>query len=248
MPYALPEKQKAAQRAWYLKKKSVSSVIPGDFRLKKQTVTWEQLNAIDLGSFSKWGECVQASKEILIARNGNKVMIAQLALRAVKIKKGGDHKTKDFLGGKYGPTLKTFAKEVGIHEKTLSDWIRVFLLVIEGLPKDQQVVDYSAARMAIEVEGRDATPEVLLERYNNIADPKKPHRTLYYFFENLRGAKTNVSQGAAEHFSAKEKKEALSLLAEIEALIKKPNTTLPMVGVGRDARNAKRKKRKSLNR
>lgn len=243
MPYVLPEKQKAAQKAWYLKKRKKPDDIRMGFRFKRNIVTWEELNSLDAKKFGTWKECVEECRKSIGTTMTNKVYVAQLAEQACTVRRGGDFRSESFLNGDYGITIKAFAEEIKVHQKTLSSWIAINQLVIKNLPEGTETVDYSAAQLALKVMGRHCDPKKMVQRYQELCDPMHPRRTIDYFFKNLKAAINNLSQGAAEHFNSTERQAAEELAKALLSTIRHPKTTKPFIGLGTDMRHAKRTKR-----
>lgn len=106
-------------------------------------ITWEQLQDAKhkVEDLKTWDACVLLAKQCAIVNKNNRITIATIAMKACKIKHGG--KSVKHEDG----TLKKFAQEVGVHHKTLSDWVRT-KRVIDRLPKDEKQIDWQAARLA----------------------------------------------------------------------------------------------------
>lgn len=192
MPIADPEKRREYQRIWAQKNRTT---IPEEFKFKPKKATWEQLMGVEntANSLSTWKECIDETKKLLGNRMVNRVGVAMFALRACKIKQGGDVRSNNFVKDSQ-MNLKEFAKEAGINDRTLSDWIHITRRIVMKLPEGCTEVDFHAAKMALD-KGRDASDDTLMERYNEFTDDTKPMRDVEYFLRGVRGVNRALSVG-----------------------------------------------------
>jgi len=136
MPYADKDRQREFQRKWA--------------SLNKHTITYKEL--IDCSHVRKikaWNTCVERAKETILTRRTNRLMVAELALRACFIRRGGR-----LTDTQRRLTLKAFADDIGVHHKTLGEWIAVKTIIIDKLPQTATHFDWTAAQNAIRYGGR----------------------------------------------------------------------------------------------
>lgn len=174
MPYALPERQREFQRKWAQAKANRERTVQnvdGSRRLdlSKGYVTWEELTGSHsyIAKISTWGDCVKEARSLVSDRRLNRLQVAFLALRGCEIRRGGA-RTK---GEDEPDTLRAFSREIGVHSKTLDDWIAVARM-INSFPADvkKEGIDYTSARMTIEKLGRaEAVGAEAFEVYSSFA-------------------------------------------------------------------------------
>ncbi len=170
MPYADVDKQKEYQRKWSNKKNAEKT------KVSPRTITWEELQ--DLRTTSRietYKECILEAKKTLQNNHKERLRLALIAIRACTIRRGGKSKEPE------PNSLKEFAREVGVHQKTLSDWTMVVRRVWMNLPKDAQLdFNMHCARMAMEKDGRDVTDDELVETYH-LLQSKRELVMAYHF-------------------------------------------------------------------
>lgn len=136
MPYVLVEKQKAYQKEWSRKK---YELLNKDGSPKQAVITWEELNKCNyVDDYKSWKECVTEAKQLSKTKHVDRILIGNLAIRACKIRHGGDYKTRAFTEGRYGKTLKEFASDIGVHRKTLWTWVQAAVL-IKCIPEQENI-------------------------------------------------------------------------------------------------------------
>jgi len=78
-----------------------------------------------------WDECVEAAKICVVRMGQYRMFIAEMAVKACEIKHGGGGHWSNFVSQH---TLKDFANEIGMHQKTLYEWVAAKRNVVDKLP------------------------------------------------------------------------------------------------------------------
>jgi len=176
MPFLDKEQKREYQREWARKNKSKRAKktsnkiirLPSGkkFDLQSGTITYAELMAgPKIKQIKTFNECVKQAKDILVTRKINRYAIANLALRACDIKKGGHRKMSDEQKNK---TLRSFADRVGVNERTLQNWIATKTRIIDRLPEEYVEIDWTAADHASRYtygEGVEKDPVKAYERF-----------------------------------------------------------------------------------
>ena len=192
MPYVDVDKRREYGRNWANKKnriiRSLENRTDGTISLKRGVITWAELNKEDYSKISTWKECVEKSKGYILGRRINRMAIAAIAIRACDIKLGGRRKKEE----EVKKTIVAFANEAGIHRKTLSDWIRIRRNIINHLPENIKVIEYSAAKYASDAlyKHPDSNPE---ELYRKFAGQEPQQRTVTWCIRGLETLANHLS-------------------------------------------------------
>jgi len=108
---------------------------------------------------SKWAEYVNRAKTFVKKMNYHRMKVAELALEACEIKWGGSNVS--------GKTLRDFAREIGVHYKTLHRWVCLKRDVKDKLPEGMYREDDFMALQRTENKVRTNTnPEKVTEIYD----------------------------------------------------------------------------------
>lgn len=209
MSYSDPDKQREYQRKWINKKnkerRTIENRSDGSVNLGRGGfVTWEELHKDNFDNLGTWNECVKSAKGYIHGRRLNRLLIAAIAMRACIIKQGGARK-KDISPGE---TLTAFAKEINVHRKTLSDWVRIRRNIINNLPESLKQIDYTAAKQASDElrKSPDKSPQELYEKY---ATTDTGERSAMWITHMLRSAATHINNYGNRKFNKENLKEAL---------------------------------------
>lgn len=222
MSYALKEVQREYQRKWANDKNKARRLEidrekaeeTTSFKLgSKNVVTWAELQGDYFREVGTWGACIKTSREYLIHRKTNKLVVAALAVRACNIRHGGDFKTDKFKQGFYGSTIRKFAEEIGINYKTLWGWVGVKVQVIDILPKDIKQIDYTAAKLSLE--NKNKSPLSIEKLYERYSSKNSKTRAAYYVTRGLQSLASQLSVGGISAMTQEERKEALVHLRAI---------------------------------
>lgn len=199
MAFADPEKQREYQRNWINKKnkerRSVENRSDGTINLSKGFVTWEELNKDNFDNLNTWNECVKSAKGYIHGRRLNRLSIAAIAMRACTIKQGGSRKK----GVVPTQTLVAFAKEINVHKKTLSDWVRIRRNIVNNLPDSIKQIDYTAAKQASD-EFNKSPDKSAKELYEKYATTDKGKRSAMWITHMLHSAATHINNFGKEKF------------------------------------------------
>lgn len=167
-PYADTIRQREYQRNW-ARRTSIYKRKDGELKISASVVTWEMLQDINhFDELTKYEQCTELSKKYITGNRTNRLAVAALAIQACKIKQGGDVKSKKFIEGVYGKTLRQFSVDIKMHYKTLHGWVAAKTLVIDRLPKSEQMIDWTAADNAVRRGKRD--PKEIIENYFKFKD------------------------------------------------------------------------------
>ena len=136
---------------------------------------------------ARWSRYVAHAKTYVKFMNRGRMRIAELAIKACDIQWGGGNHWKGF---KDVYTLKRFAQEIGVHQKTLSEWCAVKRLIVDKLPEGVFVeTNYMAAqrtrKRVTRHSTRDKVTKVYLEELARNGDR-------YYFFQSLKRIGTTL--------------------------------------------------------
>ncbi len=113
----------------------------------------------------KWTECVSKARKLVSEIKVNKMRVAELALSATEARMGGDRKSLVWKERKH-KTLDDFAKEIGISNSALYDWIQIKRV----LPQTENM-NYMAAK---------DTCKVLRSKFPKNLPEQKKHAAVTY--------------------------------------------------------------------
>lgn len=201
MAYADPDKQREYQRKWMNNRnrvrRSMENRSDGSLNLSGGYITWTELNKLNFDEIKTYQQCVLKSKEYVIGRKVNRMAIAALAIRACVIKRGGKHTEEE-----RKKTITAFAKDISVHPKTLSDWIRVKVSIVDKLPKSIQTIDYTAAKLASDkFLGGKSSAEDLYHKYSDV-DPGV--RSALWITHMLKSAANHINNYGNTKFPSEE--------------------------------------------
>lgn len=209
MPYLDKDKQREFQRVWANKKskerRSIENRGDGSLNLSRSIVTWAELHKNTFQDITTWEACTAKAKTYINAKRTSRFAIAALAARACDIKLGGRRKKDEDVKD----TLVKFSKSIGIHHKTLGDWIRIKKLIVDKLPESVKYVDYTAAKYACDgLKKSKATPEDL---YNTFATQDEGERSAFWGNKAMAAVAHHVQK------HGKHKLRKLGILNEVQA-------------------------------
>lgn len=181
MAYADKDRQREYQRLWArnLKDKRVRAntggsrqiYLHGDgqsFNLKRRSITWEELTREKIEKIDSWDECIKKAKTFVLGRRADQLTIAALAIRACDIKRGGDRRSVDYKNEIEKKNISAFAKKIGVHHKTLQNWVFIKTKVIDELPENARIINWTAATKAYNNYARDGIkPAEAYKRYSD---------------------------------------------------------------------------------
>lgn len=166
----------------------------GSINLKGGFITWEDLTKEnkEIEHIASWKACVEKAGAFIFGRSVNRMAIASLALRACIIKHGGQMSPED-----RKRTIKAFAAEIKLHEKTVGDWIRIKVNVVDKLPPEIKVIDYCAAKKAQDMlSGGDP-----VELYRRYASQDPGARSAMWIAHMLRSAVRHTEKYGDKKFN-----------------------------------------------
>lgn len=154
MPYKNKEKQKEFQRKWQKNKMdsvrnaTKKGLIPKNSLVTDGNAKFSLSDLMNEGFYKKIKtaeECIEKARFFVGFRKVNQIAIVNLCKQAVRIRKGGDYRSESYQSGEYGKSIAQFAREIGLEEKTMQNWMLVKTKVIDALPKEIEHVDWKAA-------------------------------------------------------------------------------------------------------
>lgn len=141
----------------------------------------------------KWEENINQAKQIIKTTHSNQMEVARLALEVCEITWGGRN-------NRYGSeayTVKRFAKEVGMHPSTLSNWIAIRKKIYESLTiqlqKKATYTDMWIVAREVGFKKSKHTIQKHMERHlsNNTFD-----RKIRYYLKQLKSLRSNFKDAS----------------------------------------------------
>lgn len=219
MPYANIERQREYQRRWAANKKLQNK--NGTINVSGNLVTWEQLqeSTIELKEVRDWAGAVKKAKQFIAFRNVNRIAVARLAMTACIIKHGGN--TRTFDARKLNLSIKAFSDDIGMHYKTLHNWISV-TRVIESIPKTEEAISWTIANQVRATIGESNIDdkEKVIKAYTEFSGPTR--RTAHAAYLMLRYLKNAafIAERKTPTLTQRQTKLIVGYQKKINALIK----------------------------
>ena len=157
----------------------------------------------------KWELNVKRAKDFIKVKSANQMEIARLALEVCEITHGGPS-----CEGKF--TLKRFAAEVGVNQKTLSTWVAVRVTAYNKLP-NYIVKDLSFTKLSSIANNtnRNSSKEEVLKVYERTVGEKSDYSALRYVHD-LRSLASGLVGGNAFKINKDTAEEILYYTKEVE--------------------------------
>jgi len=150
---------KSKKKAKTTKKKVKLNTKLTDAKLERTAKKCKTLEAEE-----QWNKYVRAARVHVRSLNKHRMAIAELAIKACDIKWGGGGHWSGFKGQK---TIKEFALAVGVHRKTLGEWVSVKRNVVDKLPKGIYIEeDYAALQRTKKKTNRGTPAAKVIDIYN----------------------------------------------------------------------------------
>ncbi len=144
---------------------------------KEQTIDIEAL----------WETNTAKSREMVKSRKEIQMKIASLAMEVCEITHGGGR--KDIY------TIKRFAKEVGINQSTLSNWLSVKRMVFDKMPKNISAqATYAQLLDVARVIDSNATRQEVVKKYEENKSQDSGAKAVIYQTKHLRSLDYNIVQ------------------------------------------------------
>lgn len=182
----------------------------------------------------KWREYVNRAKSFVKQMNKLRMGVAKLALEACDIQWGGGGHWKNFEGQR---TIKHFAEEIGVHHKTLCQWVAVRRDVVDKLPPGLYVEENYAAALRVRNKVKKSTPQKKVEElYETEISRGGDSYILHQFIKRVKTGHYFITEKANYKKLAKDDLEELEqlcagILKRVRAEIKvKPKGPTPQVG------------------
>ncbi len=153
-----------------------------------------------------WNLAIAKAKSMVTVKSDNQMMIAELALGVCEISWGGTQKHRN---EKY--TLVRFAKEVGVDNRTLSQWVGVFLRAYRKLPsgKAKHLSFTKLSAIAVKVH-KDATKAEVAKAFDEVVNVDSFDNKMQRYLCDLKSISYNFEQkNAATKCSEKTLQEIL---------------------------------------
>lgn len=166
-----------------------------------------------------WEEAISEAKILVNHKNGHQLKIAELAFSVCEIVYGGYNDPTLY-------TVKKFAKEIGVHEKTLSNWMGIYKGVVVKLPPEFENLSYNRCAQIHKLADNNASKKqietIARELTSNDFDLKMKR-----YLHDLRGIFRNFEiNNAAERCKKETLEEYLFYTKNILNEIKKKNPKL----------------------
>jgi len=170
-----------------------------------------------------WEKYIQNAKAELQAIHQKRMKVAELALKACKIRWGGCYRGNEWKTKLKFETLKRFAAEIGLGYSTLWDWISVYKHIypkVKGLHEEQYGINFTAARMTMRDIRRNNIPDTTA-RVRGVYKAYIKHGTSRYTLKFCMRGLDRVAQFANSSRKDKVSPEDLSfLLGRAQATVK----------------------------
>lgn len=182
----------------------------------------------------KWREYVNRAKSFVKQMNKLRMGVAKLALEACDIQWGGGGHWKKFEGQR---TIKHFAEEIGVHHKTLCQWVAVRRDVVDKLPVGLYVEENYAAALRVRNKVKKSTPQKKVEElYETEIARGGDSYILHQFIKRVKTGHYFITEKANYKKLAKDDLEELEQLCvgivkRVRAELKtKPKGPTPQMG------------------
>lgn len=143
----------------------------------------------------KWNEAVDKAKALGTAAKEHQMEIARLALSVCEITHGGARKNSAAEGK---CTIFRFAKEAGVNECTLSNWIAIRKLVFERLPLAvKRQATYTEMMSVSRKINKSTLPSEVLRLYNDYKSMDSFDHKIIRYMNDLRSLHYNFENQAA---------------------------------------------------
>lgn len=214
MTYIDPDRQKEFQRKWAREKaKKLAALIPA-FDIKVGHPSWEEVcSEARLKKLRSLKECIKEASQFVVKGRTNRMAVAAIALRVCEINHGGARRGTRWDIDASSATLAAFADGIGVHRKTLWDWIDAYRWVAKNLPEDTKRVKYTSIREAQTWAKR--TGEDPVELYKQFASTIDPRARVFEVVKRVRGAVFYLKKYGLEYFVPEE----LNLFEEWATLV-----------------------------
>lgn len=120
---------------------------------------------------AKWEKAVEEAKAIVGHMRESRLKIAELAISVCDIQIGGNWRAFARIY-----TMKNFAHDIGVHPKTLHQWIRIKKNIHDQLPEGEWVDDWGLAVRVDHKIGSKPAKSKVAEAYNKEKNRNKPMR------------------------------------------------------------------------
>lgn len=135
----------------------------------------------------RWESYVERAKKVVKRINKDRMEIAQLAIEACDIQHGGGNHWKDFQGVY---TLHKFAEEIGVHYKTLHNWVVVKRDIKDVIPDEEWEPDnWGAALRTRNKINKKTKPSRILDVYRKERSRQGPGITFHTMVKRLSDAR-----------------------------------------------------------
>ncbi len=195
MPFKDTDKNKQYQKTWQREKAARTSKLAKtsgmSYRpLAQGIVTWDELQEKTYDKLKTYEECVELAKKNMMGRRTDRLAIAALATRACEIKHGGDRRSKSFKITADDKSLLSFARGIGISNKTLHAWTRIYHFIRFEIPKDAPI-NMTAAEIMIKNKGLMNDP---VGNYTTLVDKGSVLRNSFHATRYITYACTQISK------------------------------------------------------
>lgn len=121
----------------------------------------------------KWEKAIEEARALAGSMKAARLKIAELALSVCEVKCGGNWREFARIY-----TIKNFANDIGVHPKTLHQWIRIKKNIHDQLPEGVWVEDWALAVRVDHSIGAKASKDKVVKSYEKEKARNKPMRRL----------------------------------------------------------------------
>lgn len=129
----------------------------------------------------RWVEAIVEAKHIVGRMNLDRLAVADICLKVCEIQVGGNWRAFSRVY-----TVHKFAAEIGVHPKTLHQWLRIKRNIHDKLPTGEWVDNWVFALRADREVGAAAAPEDVLKKYRKEKKRSAPAVRFYSAHKSLR--------------------------------------------------------------
>lgn len=159
----------------------------------------------------RWVKAVVEAKSVVGRMNTDRLKIAELCLKVCEIQVGGNWRAFSRIY-----TVHKFAQEIGVHPKTLHQWIRVKRNVHDKLPPGEWVDNWVFALRADREVGAAADPKDVLKKYRKEKKRSQPAIKFYSAHKAIRNfLYLTETRDLLKHVSKEEIKYALETVRDL---------------------------------
>lgn len=143
----------------------------------------------------RWARCVKSARILVMGRNMIRKTICELCLEACDIQRGGGGHWSNFDTQHH---IGKFAEEIGMHPKTLGNWMLVYRFVFEKLPEKERddfnwSVGEKVRKQIKNIKSNSKQIEQTYSKIKNQTPEEKTHEKILKYIANLKSNFKNLN-------------------------------------------------------